>query len=125
MGNVYVKQEDWENAVKFFDKSLAEHRNPDIVSLKNEVNLWLLFSSLLLPPPPASSFFLLVLPSLPPLSFSLFLFSLSQQVNKKWKEAQRVAYIDPKKSLEEKEKGNELFKKGEGGEGSEGGEGGI
>ena len=37
MGSVYVKRKDWENAVKYFDKSLAEHRNPDIVVKKNEV----------------------------------------------------------------------------------------
>ena len=37
MGSVYVKRKDLENAVKYFDKSLAEHRNPDIVAKKNEV----------------------------------------------------------------------------------------
>lgn len=44
MGNVYWKQEKWELAVKWFDKSLAEHRNPDILTKKNEVkrcaNMW-------------------------------------------------------------------------------------
>ena len=37
MGNVYWKQENWEEALRWFDKSLAEHRNPDIVTKKNEV----------------------------------------------------------------------------------------
>ena len=39
MGNVYLKQGDYENAIKFFDKSLADHRNPDIVSKSIEVHL--------------------------------------------------------------------------------------
>ncbi len=39
IGNVYVKQEKWELAVKYFDKSLADHRNPDIVNKKREVCL--------------------------------------------------------------------------------------
>ena len=39
MGNVYWRQEKWLEAVKWYDKSLAEHRNPDIVSKKNEVRL--------------------------------------------------------------------------------------
>ena len=34
---MYWKQEKWAEAVKWYDKSLAEHRNPDIVSKKNEV----------------------------------------------------------------------------------------
>ena len=37
MGNVYWKQENWEEALRWFDKSMAEHRNPDIVARKNEV----------------------------------------------------------------------------------------
>jgi stress-induced-phosphoprotein 1 len=36
MGNVYWRQEKWLEAVRWYDKSLAEHRNPDIVSKKNE-----------------------------------------------------------------------------------------
>ena len=39
MGNVYWRQEKWFEAVRWYDKSLAEHRNPDIVSKKNEVRL--------------------------------------------------------------------------------------
>ena len=38
MGNVYNRQEKWEEALRFYDKSLAEHRNPDIVLKKNEVS---------------------------------------------------------------------------------------
>ena len=38
VGNVHYKQQNWEQAVKFFDKSLAEHRNPDIVTKKNDVS---------------------------------------------------------------------------------------
>ena len=37
MGNVYFKQKKWEEAVKHYDHSLAEHRNPEIVVKKNEV----------------------------------------------------------------------------------------
>ena len=38
MGNVHLKQENWAEAVRWFDKSLAEHRNPDIVIKKTEVS---------------------------------------------------------------------------------------
>ena len=41
MGNVYWKQDKWADALRWYDKSLAEHRNPDIVAKKNEVwNMW-------------------------------------------------------------------------------------
>lgn len=69
MGNVYFKQKKWEEAVKHYDHSLAEHRNPEIVVKKNEAK-------------------------------------------KKWETEKRLSYIDPEKALKEKEKGNELFKKG-------------
>lgn len=69
MGNVHFKLERWEEALKWFDKSLAEHRNPSVLTKKSETQ-------------------------------------------KKLKEAERRAYIDPQKSLEEKEKGNALFKEG-------------
>ena len=36
----------------------------------------------------------------------------SSQAQTKWKEEQKLAYIDPQKSLEEKERGNQLFKSG-------------
>lgn len=38
IGNAYFKQEKWELAIKYFDKSLAEHRNQDIVKKKKEVS---------------------------------------------------------------------------------------
>ncbi|KAL5463404.1 hypothetical protein EMCRGX_G032297 [Ephydatia muelleri] len=70
VGNAYMKQLDYENAVKYFNKSLTEHRNPEVVARKNEAEKLL-------------------------------------------KEKQRLEYIDPQKSLEEKEKGNEYFKNGD------------
>ncbi|QEL62655.1 hypothetical protein SBP28_004372 [Candidozyma auris] len=32
IGNCYLKKDDLENAAKFFDKSLTEHRTPDVLS---------------------------------------------------------------------------------------------
>lgn len=32
LGNIYLKKDDLENAVKYFDKSLTEHRTPDILN---------------------------------------------------------------------------------------------
>ncbi|ABN68121.1 predicted protein [Scheffersomyces stipitis CBS 6054] len=32
LGNAYLKKEDLENAVKYFDKSLTEHRTPDVLN---------------------------------------------------------------------------------------------
>ena len=37
MGNVYWKLENWAEALKWYEKSVAEHRNPDVVIKKNEV----------------------------------------------------------------------------------------
>ncbi|XP_031560926.1 stress-induced-phosphoprotein 1-like [Actinia tenebrosa] len=70
MGNTYFKQEKYEDALKYYQKSITEHRSPDIAKK-------------------------------------------CQQVEKLIKEKEREAYIDPVKAVEEKEKGNKLFKKGD------------
>lgn len=70
MGNVYMKQDKLAEAIKSYDHSLAEHRNPDVVKKRDEAQ-------------------------------------------KKLKEMERLAYIDPEKSLEEKNKGNKLFQQGD------------
>ena len=44
IGTAYYKQEKLEPAVKYFNKSLAEHRNPDIVKKKLEVRRRVWFS---------------------------------------------------------------------------------
>ena len=35
IGNAYEKKEDYQNAVKFLEKSITEFRNPDVVKKKN------------------------------------------------------------------------------------------
>jgi len=69
IGNSYMKEDDLENAKKFFNKSLTEHRTKDTL---NKV----------------------------------------QDIEKKMKEKERLAYLDPVKCEEERLKGNEHFKKG-------------
>lgn len=44
IGTTYYKQEKLELALKYFDKSLADHRNPDIVKKKIEVRTGVLSS---------------------------------------------------------------------------------
>lgn len=37
MGNVYFKQSKWNDAIKYYDKALAEHRSPDVMTKKSQV----------------------------------------------------------------------------------------
>lgn len=39
IGNAYVKKEDYEKALTYFNKSLSEHRVPDIVKKTVEVSI--------------------------------------------------------------------------------------
>lgn len=68
-GKAYLKKEDDENAIKYLNKSLSEHRTPDIAKLVLEIE-------------------------------------------KQKKEKERLAYINPDISIQEKTKGNELYQQG-------------
>jgi tetratricopeptide (TPR) repeat protein len=91
IGSAYHKQENLEMAIKYYNKSLAEHRNQELVKKKVEVRMrvkCLLFGK-------------------------INQLNVSQpQAEKKLKELQKLQYLDSDKSLEEKEKGNGFFKKG-------------
>lgn len=70
LGNSYKKLEDWYSAKNYYEKSMSEHRTPEIKSLLSDIE-------------------------------------------KKIKEAEMKAYIDPAKAEQEKELGNDYFKKGD------------
>ncbi|XP_064621757.1 stress-induced-phosphoprotein 1-like isoform X2 [Lineus longissimus] len=69
MGNAYNKQKNYQEALKYFNKSLSEYRDPDINKKVTEIK-------------------------------------------KIVKEQERVAYLDPEKAEEAKQKGNDFFKQG-------------
>lgn len=70
IGNSYKKLNENKNARTYFEKSLSEHRTPEVKTLLSDVEAII-------------------------------------------KEDDRRAFIDPEKAEEEKEKGNEFFKKGQ------------
>lgn len=70
IGNAYKKLKNWKQAKMYYEKSMSEHRTPEIKTLISDLD-------------------------------------------KIIKEEERKAYIDPDKAEEEKETGNELFKKGD------------
>ncbi|KAK3595954.1 hypothetical protein CHS0354_032468 [Potamilus streckersoni] len=69
IGKAYMKKDDDDNALRYLNKSLSEHRTPEISKLVLEID-------------------------------------------KKIKERDRLQYINPEIALEEKNKGNEYFQKG-------------
>ncbi|KAL5008875.1 hypothetical protein ScPMuIL_014456 [Solemya velum] len=69
IGKSYMKQGDDGSALKFFNKSLSEHRSPEVTKLVGELQ-------------------------------------------KRMKSKERLAYVNPEIALEEKNKGNEYFQKG-------------
>ncbi|XP_062611642.1 stress-induced-phosphoprotein 1-like [Saccostrea cucullata] len=69
IGKAYMKKDDEENALRYFNKSISEYRTPEISKLIVEIE-------------------------------------------KRMKDKERLAYINPEISLEEKNKGNKLFQEG-------------
>ncbi|CAG5133559.1 unnamed protein product [Candidula unifasciata] len=69
IANAYLKKNELDQALLYYNKSLSEHRAPDIVKKV-------------------------------------------QEVQQKIKERDRLAYVNPELSLQEKEKGNAAFKEG-------------
>ncbi|KAF9797565.1 hypothetical protein SFRURICE_007342 [Spodoptera frugiperda] len=70
IGNAYKKMEQWKLAKTYFEKSMSEHRTPEIKTLLSEVERRIV-------------------------------------------EEEKKAYIDPVKAEQEKELGNDFFKKGD------------
>ncbi|XP_049868343.1 stress-induced-phosphoprotein 1 [Pectinophora gossypiella] len=70
MGNAYKKMEQWKLAKTYYEKSMSEHRTPEIKTLLSEVE-------------------------------------------RRIAEEEKKAYVDPVKAEQEKELGNEFFKKGD------------
>jgi len=70
IANAYLKQDKLKEALYYFDKSVSEHRDPQVVRIR-------------------------------------------QDLEKKIKETERQAYINPELALEEKNKGNEAYQKGD------------
>lgn len=70
IGNSYHKLKDLEKAMKFYDRSLAEHRNDDVLKKK-------------------------------------------KAIEKEFKDQERLKYINPELAEQEKNLGNDAFKKGD------------
>lgn len=84
-GSAYEKQGDLTNAIKYYSKSLTEHRTADVLNKLRAVSL---------------------------ASFSVAGGLISLQAEKAKAEAEKQAYIDPELAEKAREEGNVHFKAG-------------
>lgn len=107
IGNSYFKQEKYKEAVQYFNKSLTEHRTPDVLKKCQQVQFKLIFLLWF-----CNSVQVKLNDNISVHFSNSLILQFVLQAEKILKEQEKLAYINPDLALEEKNMGNTAFQKG-------------